>query len=242
MQHPGLRGQGGLGRGEAPEPRLPYADRRAAGRQLATRLARYAGRQDLLVLGLPRGGVPVGYEVAIALTAPFDVFLVRKLGVPGHEELALGAVASGGARTLNRSVVESFGVPPAMIDVITSRALEELAESERRYREGAKPLPAAGKLAILVDDGLATGATMRAAITALRTLGPSGIVVAVPVAPSDVCARLRGEADEVICAATPEPFSAVGLWYEDFTPVSTEEVRHLLGMSFEQGENHPPPC
>ena len=194
------------------------------------RLARYAGQPDLLALGLPRGGVPVAYEVANELGAAFDVFGVRKLGVPGHEELALGAVASGGVRAINRSVVDSFGIPPAAIEAITAEALDQLEERERLYRQGTEPLSAAGKTVILVDDGLATGATMRAAIAALRS-----------VAPSDVCARVRLEADDVVCAAQPEPFSAVGLWYEDFTPVSTEEVRHLLRLSRSRTDNLPPP-
>lgn len=242
MQHPSPDGPG-RGREEGPlEPRLPYADRRAAGRQLAMRLTRYAGHPDLLVLGLPRGGVPVAYEVANALGAPCDVFGVRKLGVPGHEELALGAVASGGARTINASVVQSFGISKATIEEITSEALEQLAERELVYREGIEPLRPGGKTVILVDDGLATGATMRAAIAALRSMDPRWIVVAVPVAPSEVCARMRLEADDVVCGAQPEPFSAVGLWYEDFAPVSTEEVRHLLRLCLSREENHQPPC
>ena len=243
MQHPRPDGQGG-GRKELPplEPRLPYADRRAAGRQLAMRLTRYSGQPDLLVLGLARGGVPVAYEVANALGASCDVFGVRKLGVPGHEELALGAVASGGARTINPSVVHSFGISKATIEAITAEALEQLAEREHAYRERAEPLQPAGRTVIIVDDGLATGATMRAAVAALRSLKARWIVVAVPVAPSEVCARIRVEADDVVCGAQPEPFSAVGLWYEDFTPVSTEEVRHLLRLSQRREENDQPPC
>lgn len=242
MQHPRPDGSRGGGEQAAPEPRLPYADRRAAGRQLAMRLTRYAGHPDLMVLGLPRGGVPVAYEVANALGAPCDVFGVRKLGVPGHEELALGAVASGGARTINPSVVHSFGISKATIEAITAEALAHLAERERVFREGAEPLQPAGKTVILVDDGLATGATMRAAIAALRSMEPRWVVVAVPVAPSEVCARIRAEADDVVCGAQPEPFSAVGLWYEDFAPVSNEEVRHLLRLCLRREENHQPPC
>jgi len=206
------------------------------------RLTRYAGHPDLLVLGLPRGGVPVAYEVANALGAPCDVFGVRKLGVPGHEELELGAVASAGARTINASVVQSFGISNATIEEITREALEQLAQREQVYREGIEPLRPAGKTVILVDDGLATGATMRAAIAALRSMKPKWIVVAVPVAPSEVCARMRVEADDVVCGAQPEPFSAVGLWYEDFAPVSNEEVRHLLRLCLGREENPQPPC
>jgi len=206
------------------------------------RLTRYAGHPDLLVLGLPRGGVPVAYEVANALGAPCDVFGVRKLGVPGHEELALGAVASAGARTINASVVQSFGISNATIEEITREALEQLAQREQVYREGIEPLRPAGKTVILVDDGLATGATMRAAIAALRSMKPKWIAVAVPVAPSEVCARMRVEADDVVCGAQPEPFSAVGLWYEDFAPVSNEEVRHLLRLCLGREENPQPPC
>jgi len=206
------------------------------------RLTRYAGHPDLLVLGLPRGGVPVAYEVANALGAACDVFGVRKLGVPGHEELALGAVASGGARTINTSVVQSFGISKATIEEITTEALEQLAQRERVYREGIEPLSPAGKTVILVDDGLATGATMRAAIAALRSMEPRWIVVAVPVAPSEVCARMRVDADDVVCGAQPEPFSAVGLWYEDFAPVSTEEVRHLIKLCQSREGNDQPPC
>lgn len=242
MRHPGPHTQGGGEWDAAWQPRLPYADRRAAGRQLAMRLARYAGEPDLLVLGLPRGGVPVAFEVANELGAPFDVFGVRKLGVPGHEELALGAVASGGVRAINRSVVDSFGISPAAIEAITAEALELLEERERLYRGDREPLSAAGRTVLLVDDGLATGASMRAAVAALRSVAPKWIAVAVPVAPSDVCARLRREADDVVCAAQPEPFAAVGLWYEDFTPVSTEEVRHLLNLGRRGSENPPAPC
>ena len=211
-----------------PAPQLPFADRQAAGRELAGRLRRWAGEPNLLVLGLPRGGVPVAYEVAGALGAPLDVFLVRKLGVPGHQELAMGAVASGGVRVLNEQVLRDFGVSQARVEAVTERAMEDIRAREMVYRDGAPPLPVAGRTAVLVDDGLATGASMRAAVAALRAAGPARVVVAVPVAPADTCARLRREVDDVICAATPEPFAAVGLWYRDFTPVATEEVRRLL--------------
>jgi len=209
-------------------PRLPFADRRAAGRDLAGRLGRWADEGDLVVLGLPRGGVPVAGEVARMLDAPLDVFVVRKLGVPGHEELALGAVASGGVRVLNDEVVATFGVSDADLALLTARARREVAAREIAYREGAPALAPTGRAAVLVDDGLATGASMRAAIAALRTARPRLIVVAVPVAPSEVCRSLRGDADGVVCAATPDPFSAVGLWYRDFRPVTADEVREVL--------------
>lgn len=214
-----------------PAPRLPYADRRAAGRELASRLGRWAGAPGPLVLGLPRGGVPVAAEVARALEAPLDVFLVRKLGVPGHEELAMGAVASGGARVLNEPVLAAFGVGRRAVEAITQEAMRDIRSRELAYREGVPEVSPSGRTVLLVDDGLATGASMRAAIAAIRTAGPRRVVVAVPVAPAEVCADLRSEADDVVCAATPEPFQAVGLWYRDFTPVTAEEVRRLLRES-----------
>lgn len=212
-------------------PRLPYADRRAAGRELVARLGHWAEAPDPLVLGLPRGGVPVAAEVARTLGAPLDVFLVRKLGVPGHEELALGAVASGGARVLNEPVLTAFGVSGRALQAITEEAMRDLRSRELAYRAGVPELSPAGRTVLLVDDGLATGATMRAAIAAIRTAGPRHVVVAVPVAPAEVCADLRSEAIDVVCAAAPEPFQAVGLWYRDFTPVTAEEVRRLLRES-----------
>jgi putative phosphoribosyl transferase len=206
----------------------PFRDRRDAGQVLATRLSHYAYRPDVLVLALPRGGVPVGFEVAKALDAPLDVFLVRKLGVPGHEELAFGALAMGGVRVLNEQVVRELHLPQSVIDAVTASEERELARRDERYRDG-RPLPdVRGRIVILVDDGLATGSTMRAAVAALRQQGPSRIVVAVPVAAPPTCEALRAEADEVVCAVTPEPFWAVGLWYEDFSQTSDEEVRALL--------------
>ena len=205
-----------------------FVNRTDAGQRLAKALLAYAGRRDLVVLALPRGGVPVAFEVALLLGAPLDVFVVRKLGVPGHEELAMGAIASGGIRVLNPSVVEGVGVPEDVIEQVTAAEREELQRREREYR-GDRPLPdLCGRTVILIDDGLATGATMRAAIAAVRTKDPARIVVAVPTAPYDTCVALRREADDVVCLVTPEPFIAVGGWYDDFRQVSDEEVRGIL--------------
>src|SRR3954467_14388492 len=189
----------------------PFRDRHEAGRQLAEKLAPYANRPDVLVLALPRGGVPVAYEVARALGAPLDVFVVRKLGVPGYEELAMGAVATGGVRVLNDQIVNRLGIPQHIIDAVATREQQELARRERLYRGGRPPPDVRGRTVILVDDGLATGATMRAAVMALRQLRPARLVVAVPTAAPETCEALRAEVDEVICAITPEPFYAVGL-------------------------------
>ena len=205
-----------------------FRDRRDAGRQLARLLKAYAHRPDVLVLALPRGGVPVGFEVARALGAPLDVLLVRKLGVPGHEELAMGAVASGGVRVLNRDVVEHLNVPPRVIERVTARELRELERRERAYRDDRPPPEIRDRTLILVDDGLATGSTMRAAVSALRQKGPREIVVAVPTAAPQTCEELRSEADQVVCTITPEPFYAVGIWYQDFSETSDDEVRRLL--------------
>ena len=207
---------------------LKFGDRRDGGRRLAEHLGRYAQRSDVVVLGLPRGGVPVAAEVSSALAAPLDVFLVRKLGVPGHEELAMGAIASGGVRVLNEDVVRAVGITERELDAVAARELQTLEARERAYRGDRGPLEVRGRTAILVDDGLATGATMRAAIRALRGLGAAEIVVAVPTAPRETCEALGREVDDVVCATTPEPFTAVGIWYRDFTPVSDEEVRELL--------------
>ncbi|HXF98485.1 MAG TPA: phosphoribosyltransferase [Gaiellaceae bacterium] len=210
-----------------------FHDRRHAGRLLADELRAYAGREDVLVLALPRGGVPVGYEVARALGVPLDVFVVRKLGVPGHEELAMGAIASGGVRVLNEAVVEALGIGEETIARAAAAAAEELERKERAYRGERGPLDLAGRTVILVDDGLATGSTMRAAVRAVRALGPERVVVAVPIASVQACASLRREADEVVCLRTPEPFDAVGLWYEDFTQTPDAEVRDLLEQARE---------
>ena len=206
----------------------PFRDRVEAGQRLGRLLARYAGHDDAIVLGLPRGGVPVAAAVADALDTPLDVFLVRKLGVPGHEELAMGAIASGGGRTLNDDVVADLRISPEVIERVTARESEELARRERLYR-GSRPSPEmTNRTIIVVDDGLATGSTMRAAIAALREQRPARIIVAVPVAAPPVCALFDSIADEVVCAITPEPFYAVGLWYEHFKPTSDAEVQHLL--------------
>jgi predicted phosphoribosyltransferase len=209
-------------------PRLRFQDRRQAGRQLARALATYAGRPDVLVLALPRGGVPVAYEVALALDAPLDVFLVRKLGVPGHEELAFGALASG-VRVLNEEVVQCLGIPPRVIARVTAAEREELRRRRRAYRGQRRPPRVRGQIVILVDDGVATGASMRAALSVLRRARPARIVVAVPVAAPGACAAFGAEVEEVICAWTPDPFHTVGHWYEDFAPPSDAEVCELLG-------------
>ena len=205
-----------------------FRDRSEAGRRLAELLAQYAGRPDVLVLALPRGGVPVGFEVARALGAPLDVFVVRKLGVPGHEELAFGAVATGDARVLNAEVVRRIGIDDETIESLSAEARREVERRERLYRGDRPPPDVREKTAILVDDGLATGATMRAAVAALREQHPSRIVVAVPTGSPETCQELAAEADSVVAVTTPEPFLAVGFWYEDFSQTTDDEVRALL--------------
>lgn len=208
-----------------------YHDRRAAGRQLATDLARYAGQSDVRVLALPRGGVPVAFEVARALDAPLDVFVVRKLGVPGHEEYAMGAIASGGVVMISERVVRETGVSRAALDRVLAEEQRELARRELTYRGSRPPVDVAGNVVILVDDGLATGASMFAAVEALKRERPARVVVAVPVAARETCEALRRQADEVVSSMTPEPFHAVGLWYDDFAQTSDEEVHELLELS-----------
>ncbi|MEU1878675.1 phosphoribosyltransferase [Streptosporangium sp. NPDC020072] len=205
-----------------------FEDRRDAGRVLARLLENYRGRPDVVVLGLPRGGVPVAYEIAVALGAPLDVFVVRKLGLPGHEELAMGAIAGGGVVVLNEDVVRRAGVSPETLREVAAGERRELVRRERAYREGGAPLDLMGRTVVVVDDGLATGATMRAAVAALRRHEPAGIVVAVPTAPEPAVGELRESADQVVCASTPPLFSAVGFSYRDFEQTTDEEVRDLL--------------
>ena len=205
-----------------------FRDRRDAGRRLAASLTKYANRPDVVVLALPRGGVPVGYEVATALGAPLEVFVVRKLGLPGHDEFAMGAIASGGVTVLDQDLLRIARVREADLRRVIAAEEKELARRERQYR-GDRPFPdLRGKTVILVDDGLATGSTMRAAVEALRQEGPARIVVAVPVSSPEICEAFRDLADEVVCAETPEPFRAVGLWYGDFSQTTDEEVHELL--------------
>jgi predicted phosphoribosyltransferase len=214
-----------------------FSDRAEAGRELAAALPRYARREDVVVLALPRGGVPVAFEVARELEVPLDVFVVRKLGLPEQPELAMGAIASGGVRVLNDEVVKAAAVPPETIEEVAAREHEELARRERAYR-GERPAPRVeGKTVILVDDGLATGSSMRAAVRALREQRPAQIVVAVPIAPPATCEELGGEADEVVCVHTPEPFLAIGAWYEDFPQVSDDEIRGLLAQPGEDADD-----
>jgi putative phosphoribosyl transferase len=208
-----------------------YRNRTEAGRRLAGKLREYAGRPDLVVLALPRGGVPVGYEVARALNAPLDVFIVRKLGLPSHPELAIGAIASGGVRVVDREAMSQFEVTEEDLAVVAIAEERELERRERRYRDGLPAPDVRDKTVILVDDGLATGATMAAAATALRAQRPARLVVAVPVAAPETCDAFRDLVDDIVCAATPEPFRAVGLWYEDFSETSDEEVQELLARS-----------
>jgi putative phosphoribosyl transferase len=207
---------------------MSFRDRAEAGRLLAAKLVKYAGHSDVVVLALPRGGVPVAYEVARKLRAPLDVFVVRKLGLPGHKELALGAIASGGVRVLNEGAVRALQIPGEVIDSIAAQEGEELRRREQAYRNNRPALETRGRTVILIDDGLATGSTMRAAVAALRRQGPARIVVAAPVGAAQTCAELQDEVDEVICLQTPEPFYAVGLWYSDFSQTTDEEVHDLL--------------
>jgi putative phosphoribosyl transferase len=206
----------------------PFANRQEAGTELASRLLSYRGRNDVVILALPRGGVPVAFEVAEALDAPLDVFVVRKLGMPGQPELAMGAIASGGVRVLNEGVVRWAGIPDTVIDAVTRREQTELQRREREYRQGLPAPDLRDKVVILVDDGLATGSTMRAAAQSVRAHHPKHVIVAVPVGAPDTCQQFTDVADETVCARTPEPFSAVGLWYRDFSQTTDDEVRTLL--------------
>jgi putative phosphoribosyl transferase len=210
---------------------LPYRNRDEGGRVLGERLREYSSRTDVVVLGLPRGGVPVAFQVARTLSAPLDVFLVRKLGVPGHEELAMGAIASGDIRVINREAVRDLRISCEVIEAVTAREANELARREKLYRGDRGALDVRGKTIILVDDGLATGSTMRAAVRALRQKGPARVVVGVPIASAETCADFQDEADAIVCAATPRPFVAVGLWYDDFSQTTDEAVRGLLTLA-----------
>lgn len=205
-----------------------FRDRTEAGQVLASRLTAYARRPGVIVLGLPRGGVPVAFQVATALQVPLDVFMVRKLGVPGQEELAMGAIASGGVRVLNEDILQQLGISQEALDSVTRHEQRELERREARYRNGRPPPDLKGRTVILVDDGLATGSTMRVAAVALRQQKPARIVIAVPVAARETCAELSSYADEIVCVITPQDFYAVGMWYEDFSPVSDEEVLELM--------------
>jgi predicted phosphoribosyltransferase len=211
-----------------------YPNRSEAGKYLAAKLTSYADREDVLVLALPRGGVPVAFEVAKELRAPLDIFLVRKLGLPGHEELAIGAIATGGVRVLNDDVVDYLGISDDLIDSIAAKELAELERRERAYRGNRREPDVRGKTVILVDDGLATGSTMRAAASALRRQDPARIVVAVPVSAPQTCDEYKMGVDEIICAATPERFYGVGRWYRDFSQTTDKEVRELLERSRSQ--------
>lgn len=208
-----------------------FPNRRDAGKRLAELVRTGVPDLDVVILGLPRGGIPVAYEVAEALHAPLDVLVVRKLGVPGEEELALGAIASGGVRVLNRDLIKTLGVPQEAIESVTAREIAELERRERVYREGRPPVDVTQRTVVLVDDGLATGATMLAACRAMRARSAAQVIVAVPVAAKETVSRFRNEADRIVCLATPGEFVSVGRWYEDFSPTSDEEVSRLLQES-----------
>jgi predicted phosphoribosyltransferase len=217
---------------------MRFRDRRDAGRQLAEHLSQYANRDDVLILALPRGGVPVAVEVANALRAPFDIFLVRKLGVPGHPELAMGAIASGGVRVLSDDLIADLGIPERAVEEVSARERLELERRDAAYR-GDRPAPdIRDKTIILIDDGLATGSTMEAAVEAVKMHQPARVIVAAPVGASETCARLQRIADDVVCAVTPEPFRAVGLWYERFDQTTDDEVLDLLQHTSQDDIRH----
>ena len=205
-----------------------FANRTEAGRHLAKALEKYANRHDTIVLALPRGGVPVGYEVAKALHCPLDVLVVRKLGAPGQEELAMGALASGGVRKLNREVIDYLSIRPADIEAATRRETRELERRERAYRGDRAPLDIRDRVVLLVDDGLATGTTMRAAVSAVRTLGAERVVAAIPVGAAESCRQLKPEVDELVCLLMPQDFAAIGVWYDDFRQTTDDQVQDLL--------------
>lgn len=211
-----------------------FKDRRDAGRVLAQALSAYVGRSDVILFALPRGGVPVAYEVALALNAPLDIFIVRKLGLPGHEELAMGAIASGGIRVLNEDIIHALHIPEEMINLVAEQEFKEMRRREQSYRGQRSPLDAHDKTVILIDDGLATGASMRAAVIGVRTQNPARIVIAVPTASPETCSAFEFKVDEIVCSMTPEPFLGVGKWYEDFSQVTDEEVRRLLEKANQQ--------
>ncbi len=217
-----------------------FQNRQEGGRRLAATLARYAGRPDVLVLALPRGGVPVAFEIARSLHAPLDVLLVRKLGVPGHTELAMGAIGSGGIRILNEEVIRLLRIPPETINAVAQQEARELERRNDLYRHGMPPVDVGGRTVILIDDGLATGSTMRAAVATLKVHHPARLVIAVPVAAADTCLALRGEVDEVVCLEMPEPFYAVGAWYDDFSQTTDDEIQQLLELAREADSEHQP--
>jgi len=215
-----------------------FRNRQEAGQRLALRLGKYANREDVIVLGVPRGGVPVAFEVATVLNLPLDIFVLRKLGVPGHEEFAFGAIGSGGVRVLDRQVVESLGLSDLVIDIVTQAEKAELARREQIYRGGRPPLDVRGKIVILVDDGIATGSSLRAGVRALQQMQPAAIVIAAPAAPGSTVNRLNRDVEEVVCVEIPEEFYGVGQFYQDFSQVSDEEVNELLNRSSRQRDAH----
>jgi len=212
-----------------------FANRTEAGRRLAARLKKYVNRNDVIVLGIPRGGVPVAFEVAAALNLPLDILVLRKLGVPGHEELAFGAIASGGIQVLDADIVEGLGISDLMIKLVTRAEAEELNRRERLYRGGRPPLDVYGRTVIVVDDGIATGSSLRAALRALREMKPAAVTIATPVAPQATCNHLRSEVEELVCLEMPEPFYGVGQFYGDFSAVSDDEVNELLERAWQRG-------